>query len=268
MRLLVHAGFHKTGTTSIQRMLQRDRALLAPALRILLREDMHGLTEAARAWSAARDGVEWGLFRYEAARVLGALDPADPRPVLLCSEDLSGHMPGRHGLTAYDAAPRLMQGLMETAADLLGPGVARFEFVFTTRAAAPWVRSCHAQHICATRMTEDADSYARAFLPHADLQAMAAAVGRAVNPAPVHVAALEDFTDTPLGPIDALFEVLGLDPALRQQVQPIPAANVSVPGPVLAELLSLNRSDADWSVIKQRKRRLITRARRAAAGPA
>ncbi len=263
MRLIVHAGFHKTGTSSIQQTLAANRAALTPAYRIMLKDDMAGMTEAARAYSRTLDDVEWSLFLYEAAQVLGNLDPADTRPILMSCEDLAGHMPFRHAQTDYVAAPRIMAGMISVAQDTLGAGVASLEFLFTTRAPAPWVKSCYAQHVRATRMTDDLDTFRRTALPHADLNAMVDRIAAAVAPARVHRAALEDIATGPLGPLDALLDVAEVPADLRATLAPLPPANTSVPQDLLTELLAMNRSDTPWKTLRDEKKVLIRKSRRA-----
>ncbi|WP_088622158.1 hypothetical protein [Oceanicola sp. 22II-s10i] len=263
MRLIVHAGFHKTGTTSVQQTLDANRAALAPALRVMLKDDMKGMTEAARAYSRTQDEVEWALYLYETRAVFEALDPTDPRPVLMSSEDLSGHMPFRHALPDYGAAPRLVRGLAEVA-EAVHPG-ARIEFVFTTRAATPWVRSCWAQHVRAVQFTEDLDTYTARALPHADLDRMTDRIADAVLSHAVHRKRLEDVGDMPLGPLDPLLDIVGLPAEVRAAVQPQPRANPSMPEEVLRRLLKLNRSDRPWSEVKEEKKRIVRKAKRAAA---
>jgi hypothetical protein len=50
-RIVIHAGFHKTGTTSVQTMLDANRRILGRRLRIYLKSDFGSLTKAARAFS-------------------------------------------------------------------------------------------------------------------------------------------------------------------------------------------------------------------------
>lgn len=259
MRLLVHAGFHKTGTSSIQQTLAANRALLEREIRILLKPDIAGLAEAARAWSDGQRDVEWSMFVYEAAQVLAAIDPVDPRPVVISAEDLAGHMPGRLGLVDYAAAPLLMAGLIEVAREA-APS-ARFEFLFTTREAEPWVKSCHAQHVLAVRCTQDFEQYRAAALPHADLAAMARKIAAAVAPAPVHVSRLEDTADLPLGPLEALLDLARVSTVLRDRLESRPPANTALPPHILDRLLAMNRSDRPWSEIRHAKRHLARRAR-------
>lgn len=266
MHLCVHPGFHKTGTTSLQQALAANRAALAPAARVLLKGDMPGLTEAARAYARSGDAVNWALYRHECARLLETLDPGDPRPVLVSAEDLSGAMPFRHGQPDYAAAPRLMAGLRDIVAEVRP--AARLSLLYTTRAAAPWVRSCHAQHLAADRMTETLAEYTARALPHADLDAMADRIAAAVAPVPLHRVRLEDLAARPLGPLDALLDLAGIDPALRARLVPVPPANRALPRAVLDALLALNRTDRPWNEIRAEKAALIRRARQTASAPA
>ncbi len=54
-RIVIHAGFHKTGTTTVQQTLKAHATVLAPHLQVVLREDMEAVCEAARAYSLAPD---------------------------------------------------------------------------------------------------------------------------------------------------------------------------------------------------------------------
>lgn len=251
MRVLVHAGFHKTGTTSIQQGLRRNGRKLARFCRVLTRVQIEPVCEAARAASVTDDPAAMALFTFELAQMFEALDPADPRPVLISSEDLSGHMPGRFGLTGYSAAPRLMACIADVAGQVR-PGC-DLRFFFTTRAAEPWVRSCYAQHVRGIRFTEARDSYVARMLPLADLAAEVARIAAAV-PVPVHSVALEDWTGDRLGPLSALLTALELPAKLGDRLAPVGPANPSFPDPVLAQMLALNRSDlprAEWAAAKK-----------------
>ena len=110
----------KTGTTSVQTALTENAERLAPHLRVLLKPDFKPLTDAARACSVAPGDQSVAAVGRRAARVFRRLDRDDPRPVVLCSEDLSGHLPGRHGLCRYAAAPRIMATIAETARQRFG----------------------------------------------------------------------------------------------------------------------------------------------------
>lgn len=251
MRIVVHAGFHRTGTTSIQHMMRRNGRKLARHFRILTRRQAPALCEAARAYSLKHDPAELGLFTYEAAQVFETLDPGDPRPLVISSEDLSGHMPGRFGLTGYDAAPRLMATLEQVAGDCLPDP--RIAFFFTTRTPGPWLRSTYAQHVRAIRFTEDRDAYLSRMRPHADLAQAIARIADTVK-SPVHHAALESCANAPFGPFSPLLDVMQAPAKLRDRLTALPPSNPSFPDPVLDRMLALNRSDLpheDWVAAKK-----------------
>lgn len=251
-RVIVHAGFHKTGTSTAQTTLQRNRQLLAPHLQVILRPGMVAACEAARAFSERRDVLDMALFRYELARLTETWEAADRRPVLLASEDLGGHMPGRRGLSGYDAVPALMRALAETLVEAM-PG-AMVQFHFSTRAAAPWLASCYRQNLRTTRLTLDQATYARRFRASAALDAVVDAVAAAVAPCEVRRCALEACATRPLGPLAPLLDLVGLPETVRGALVPQPPANTALPQAVLDRFLALNRSGLDDAALRAAKR--------------
>lgn len=241
MQVIVHAGFHKTGTTTVQRALNQNRAALVPHVNIILRSDMVAVCEAARAYSASTDVLDLALFQYELAQLAEGWDRSDTRPVLLASEDLGGHMPGRRGLTSYAATPQLMQTLAETLAEIRPD--AQAQFFFSTRAAEPWLASCYVQHLRATRITQTSDEYTNAHRDSARLGIIIDRVAGAVAPHPVHHCALESSQTRPLGPLDPLLDLIGLPQAIRTRLIPHPPANIASPQAQIDQMLALNRSN-------------------------
>ncbi|MCA0870746.1 hypothetical protein LCL97_07920 [Seohaeicola saemankumensis] len=254
MRILIHAGFHKTGTTTVQQALRHNRAALKPHLRFLLRPAMVAACDSARAWSARRDPLDLALFRYELAQLAESWDPTDPRPLLLSSEDLAGHMPGRHGLTTYDATPQLMQVLADTLT--AARPEADLSFYFSTRGAANWLASCHAQHLAASRMTLSAADYATRYASSAGLDAVIDAVARAVAPHPVHRTPLEASRTRPLGPLDPLIDLIGLPAEPRATLILPPPANTRPSPARLDALLQLNRGPLPDRALRAAKKSL------------
>ncbi|WP_323777253.1 hypothetical protein [Leisingera sp.] len=259
LRLILHAGFHKTGTTTVQRCLQDNQPLLSPHLRIFLRNDMLALCEAARRWSATRNPVDFALFQFECAVLLEALDADDPRPVLLASEDLSGHMPGRHGLKDYGAAPLLMKCIQDTVLEL--QPAASICIFYMTRSAPEWLQSCHVQHLRASPLTLDAEEYVRQYAASADLQAIVSGTAQLSASAKISSAPLEAASAHRLGPISALLPHLGLPAAAIEAMKPVPPANTRPEPEILEELLALNRSGQPYSQIRIKKQAVLRRSR-------
>ncbi|WP_165937608.1 hypothetical protein [Antarcticimicrobium sediminis] len=258
MRVILHAGFHKTGTTTLQRALHHNRRALAAHLRLVPRDRMMPAGRSARAWSASRDPLDMALFHYELAEVMAGWDSTDPRPLVTSAEDLCGNMPGRHGVETYAAAAPLMAAIVETLAELHPK--AQPEFFFSTRAPQAWLASVHAQHLRAMRMTLSAEDFAQKFRSAADLDAVVDEIARSVAPCPVHRAALEQSAARPLGPLAPLLDLLELPENLRATLEPQPPANTAPPPDCTAELLRLNRSNMDAEALAAAKRALLAGA--------
>ncbi len=255
MRLIVHAGFHKTGTTSVQKMLRKNKRKLSHDLRLFTRPQMIPVCEAARAYSIQRSPMDLALLAYEWAQFLQSLPPDDPRPVLVSSEDLSGHMPGRHGLTGYDAAPALMKCLVDTAKECFqAPDITLF---FSTRAPVAWVRSCYAHHLRSTRITESRTEYEQHALPRGDLIHYVRAVRAAVPGIAVHHAALEATTKRRLGPLSPLLDLADVPSERRRKLIVVPPANVARKEGILQKLLHLNQSDLTDDALSTAKKQVL-----------
>lgn len=241
VRLVVHAGFHKTGTTTIQKTLAAHKPVLNDHARILLRRDTKALSEAARAYSISRSDFDLGLVRYEAA-VLA--EDWTSGTILMSSEDLSGHMPARHGLRDYSAAVPLTAAMTETWHTAC-PEI-KVIWAYTTRNATPWLASCHVQHLRSTRIVLDAQEYAAQYATSADLDGIVARVRREIPDTAVHSFALEDYGNNPVDPLLALAD---LPETVCAQITPHAPANTSPDLEKIAAFLALNRSDLpndDW----------------------
>jgi hypothetical protein len=260
LRLIVHAGFHKTGTTHLQKTLGRNRAALAPHARLFLREDMEGLCDAARAYSARPEPVELGLFEYEMALFCEALLACNAPPlILMSSEDLAGHVPGRHGLWGYEHAPKLMARMRAIALECLPH--ASVQFWFTTRDTLSWANSAYAQNVRATRFTMTRDAYAGRLADLGfDLRSEVARIAVAVAPAHVGQAGLDQIGNLPLGPAGAFLAHAGLGPEVTDQMRIAQGRNPSLPGEIIDQMLALNCSDLDDDALRQAKKSLIEAA--------
>ncbi|MDU8912947.1 hypothetical protein [Aestuariicoccus sp. MJ-SS9] len=260
-RIVVHAGFHKTGTTSVQSMIRENRSALQAHVRCYLKPDFEDLTGAARAFSIDPDARRLAAVGREAADVFGSFDPDDPRPVLMSSEDLSGHLPGRHGLDRYDAAPLIMAQLADAARARFGDALDLI-FFFSTRDRAAWLRSTWWQNLRSTRLTEDLPTYTAKIAAAADLPAILRDVAEAVAPATVAALPLEDSTKDPFGPLTPLLDLVQLPDAARAALTVLPPENQQPDLGLEQVFLALNRSDLRDKHVQEAKRSLRQMANR------
>lgn len=253
MRVLLHPGFHKTGTSSMQRGAMARMPRLARHLRFLNNDDLARATRAARRYSQTRDPQDLHRFAEAFDLCLDAVSPDDPRALLISSEDLSGYMPGHHGVITYDAAAPLMNVATATLAARFGTDAGIIVW-FTTRAPAAWARSAYYQILRAHRVTDSYESYHPVLAGASHLQEIVDEVAaRVQGRARVVTSAIEEIGPKPLGPLGEALALLGI-PATG--LAPLPAQNVQPEGAIDA-LLALNRSDLDDDALAEAKRRLI-----------
>ncbi|QUJ75802.1 hypothetical protein KDD17_12725 [Sulfitobacter albidus] len=257
-RIVLHAGFHKTGTSSVQATLRANRKTLMPACAIRLKGQMSELMSATRGYSTVGtpDALDKVRRRFDA--LLAGLPGMPRRTLLLSAEELSGHMPGRGDLTSYAAAPVLMYLFWERARDAFP--ATPFAMVFGLRDPADWQRSAWAEHVTSSSMTLSLAEFCDRY-PHApDLAGVVRDVTSRV-PAPVHSFALEDAAARRLGPADAVLDHCDLPDALRATLTPQPVQNARLSDDTLAALLEANRTHRAPEARSAAKRAILEDAR-------
>ncbi len=259
MRILLHPGFHKTGTSSLQRGAEVRMNQLAPHLRLMLTSDVIEAARAARRYSARPGDKTLRRFAETFADAISQIAPSDPRALLISCEDLSGYIPGNHEVPAYDAAPALMATAIDALHAHFGKA-ARITVFYTTRAPGPWQRSVWYQNLRALRITEDFDEYRPRLDRAAQLDDIATSVQtRLQGQADVVAAPIESCGSLPLGPLGVALDHLEIDTG---GLAPLPAQNIQPEG-AAHELLALNRSEMGAEALAQAKRDVIKRHRRA-----
>lgn len=259
-RVIVHAGFHKTGTSTVQRALRAHRARLAPLWQVGLEEDFPDAAASARAWSVGGDPVDLGLFQGLMADWLAARDLAGARGLVLSCESLAGEIPGRiGGCRDYRGGTVLLPALIAAIRAVLGP--VAVDVHLSTRAAEDWLDSLHWQLVRGGAVDEDHAPFTARMRPHADLAVQARAIGAAIAPDRLTIAALEDGTG-PEGPLAPLFDLMGLPPGLRAGWG-VTAANARPPGidriALADRFAAINRASPSRDAARTRKRAIMAR---------
>ncbi|MBY6162276.1 hypothetical protein KUV73_15425 [Mameliella alba] len=257
MRVLIHPGFHKTGTTSLQRGADSQRRVLEPRVRLLLPHDMEQVNFAARRLSLGVVPKRVTALREALAGLASGIDSQDPRPLLISSEHLSGLMPGRKSVTGYDAAPEVLSHVVDVLSDHLT--AASMTLWFTTRAPRPWLKSLYWQILRSQRLTEDLAGFSLRMQGAADHAAVVERVAARIGArAAVSATPLEACANGRLGPLGVALDRLGVStvglmPPDRQNVQPSDGVEA---------LLALNRSDMDDAALGRAKTDLLKDVRR------
>ncbi|MHC0054258.1 hypothetical protein [Actibacterium sp. D379-3] len=255
-RVVIHAGFHKTGTTSIQATLRANGPVLWPVMALALRGKIQPVVSAARGYSTWRDPISLAKAGTRFGAFVRGLELSPRRQLLISAEELSGHMPGRGDLADYSAAPDLMQCYADELEDIFGDRL-DLTFFFSLRQPGAWLKSVYWEHVKSSRMVLDFDDYAARYAGSADLPATIDEVCRAVTPHEVRSAWLEEVGDLPLGPATPLLDLMRLPDARRAALTPGPRRNVGRGDDLLQELLRINRSDLGPEAAKLAKATLL-----------
>ena len=260
-QVVIHGGFHKTGTTSVQAMLRENAEILAPHVQVFLKDGFENLTTRARSFSIDPGERTLAKVAKAAAQFFSGLDRDDPRPILLASEDLSGHMPGRHGLECYDSAGLVMRCISVSAFACFGDD-ADVTFYFSKRNRDTWLRSTWWQNLRSTRLTLDYETYAKRFDDAATLDEVLIDIAKDVAPAKVLSEQLEDVSQRLYGPLDPLLDILQTPQLDQSALTVLPPENVQPDAGIDAVFLALNQSKLSDEDIQEIKRSIRKRAMR------
>ncbi|MGR3372544.1 MAG: hypothetical protein ACU0BC_02525 [Pseudooceanicola nanhaiensis] len=157
-RIVIHAGLHKTGTSTLQAWLGAARGPLRPHAKIVLARGMQALLHACRACSTLPEPKSPAKLAARAEAFARGIAGLKGRALILSAEALPGRPPGRPGIDSCAAAPALLAEL--TAALARRFPRAAIPVALTTRAPGPWLRSAHREHVRSAGMTEDAAGFA------------------------------------------------------------------------------------------------------------
>ncbi len=256
-RIIFHAGFHKTGTTSVQATLRANRPLMKQQTTLRRRWHMQELMAAARGYSTWRDPLTLIKAQDRFEHVMDGVPAMPKRTLIMSAEEMCGHLPGRGDLMDYSAAPILLYAFWEIAqrrfpqADIM--------IYLTTRAPDAWLTSAYWEHVQSSDMTLDLDAFRERYRAAADLPAMVDEVASRV-PCPVHFAALEACKDLPHGPADPLLDLCDLPLSTRAELIQQPPANTRLEDGVLHALLAANRTHTSSDTRKAAKKAILAEA--------
>ncbi|MBI1417583.1 MAG: hypothetical protein GC146_10215 [Limimaricola sp.] len=261
-QILLHAGFHKTGTSSMQHFLWANRERLAPEADVLLLRHLQPVAKLCMGYARQRNPLLLADLAPALDTVLAEHPPGAGRHLVLSCEGLSGHLPGWPGVADYSAAP-------ETIGFIAGWLAARFphaelSVVLTTRDAEGWLYSAYRHHLLGQRLTLDWSDFATRMQGAADLIAAAVAIAEAVAEtapaAQVLTLPLEDAIRHPLGPGGALIEGLALSAPLRASLRAVGHGNRGPDKALWSQFLALNRRAMPDSALAKAKRDLAEAA--------
>lgn len=252
-RVLVHAGFYKTGTTSLQRFLGDNRAALTPWFAYYGPGDFHNAGAEARRYG--QEPFPGPLKRFRLALRSFLQGVPDAENIVLSRENFTGAMPGHRdwlgeALIGFPHAKPLLRDLKKELRRRFGPE-ARIETLFTTRERTAWLRSIHGHLLRSIRLEEDFEQFSARFAALGPLSKEARRLGAD------HVVALEDIALRHCGPAAAVLDLMGVPQTTQEALPAAQRANTGQDAGLQSEFLRLNRSDLPKPALKAAKEALL-----------
>lgn len=256
-RVIIHAGFHKTGTTTAQRFLMHNGEHIWPHHAIAVQHRIREPLQFALTYSTGAGRLALDEFRNRFNSFLKTLNLGGGRGLVISAENLAGMMPGKNQLVeGYAACPVLMKVVARCIEDVIDPKP-DMTFYFSTREKKAWLRSLWWHNLSKTRLTQNFNDFAGAIGPGCDQDGTIAQVQKAVAPYPVTSVALEHSSGQRFGPATPLIDLLNLPKSAQEALQNIPAENVMPPRKLVKEFLALNRSNLGNSDLAAHKHELL-----------
>lgn len=269
-RLIIHPGFHKTGTTSLQRVLELNVELLNPYVRVILKPAMEDVLQATKDYSnyaQSGDFRDWAGRQYYARvfsrrfrHLLKSNAQLDGKALLISSEELFGRLPGRDGIQDYRAAPMLARLMQSAVLSVFGNSVELTLFC-TTRQPDDWMQSTYAHLLQYSRLSMDFATFSKKYACASDLDKVLQQTVSQCGAARVHVSELETSATLPLGTASELLELLELPTETLQALQPAKILNVRLNDEDQTKLREMNSSDIDDEELAHQKRRYVRKQR-------
>lgn len=259
-RIIVHPGYHKTGTTSLQSFLITNRATLTPCFDFYGKADFPAAGAHARRYASQR--FPWTLWQFRRAfrRFLAPL--GHDRNIVISRETFSGAMPGHRDVygrmfESYGPAARpLANTIVAELRRKFGPE-AEITFVYTTRDAEPWIASVHGHLLRSIKLTDDFAMFRQRLSPLRGPEQEAEAMRRHLDPLPVVSVPLETYSGRQFGAAEVILDLMQVPPDVRARLCPVQRANAGQKPELRAAFLELNRSKMDKKSLRETKKALL-----------
>jgi hypothetical protein len=258
-QILLHPGFHRTGTSSMQHFLWLNREALAPYLTVRLTRHFKSVARLCTRYSVTQNPLDL-------TDMIGELDTAfaqEPVPtgrnLLISSEMFCGEIPGHGPVMDYTATPTLI-------AYLAGYLVERFpdaqiKVILTTRTADDWLFSAYRHVLRRSRVTLTREEFALTYQAAADFDAILQDIAEAIEPLDVLYLPLDHALQNTLGPGAALLDQLPLPDAIRDALKPVGIGAKGAEPHLWGQFLAMNRAEYPDDQVTAQKEQMAEAAK-------
>lgn len=264
LQVLIHPGFHKTGTTTLQRTVLHNRHVLENRVNFLLPDDLNEVGHLAKRYSMKPNSRTILKMKRALRLCFTRVSEHSDTPVLVSCEAFSGQIPGRKSVWAYEQTHQILAAMVDEVKKIYGDST-QVTIWFTTRNTHDWMKSIYWQNLRSNRITDDFTEYQKLLQPGSNLNAVVQKTRQHLGETAKVVST--DILDCHglLGPLGKALEILGVQ---KEGVAQIGNKNVQ-PRNGIDTLLRLNRSDLDDEELSITKRAYLdlTQSRRKRPAP-
>ena len=257
-QILLHPGFHKTGTSSAHHFLWVNRDALAPYFDLRMFRHLKEVSALCAQVSKTRDPLEM-MDIVELLDQSFATHPVNKdRDLLISCKGFCGHLPCNPTVPTYESVPMLMTVLAGYLADRFPD--AQVKVIFTTRDRDSWLFSMYRQQLRGHRLMLDFDEFANTYIKASDLLGIVNETAEALAPLPVMFMSMEDAVTHPKGPGGALVDQMNVPAKVKAKLLPVGTDNEGPDSNLWHAFLAHNRSTEPDRQVHQLKNLLAQNA--------
>lgn len=257
-QILLHPGFHKTGTSSMQHFMWVNRAALEPYFDLRMLRYLKPVVQLCAAYSRNHNPLALVDLVDLLDDVFTEFPVRDDRDLLISCEGLAGHLPGWPNVRDYSAVPILMTYIAGYLVERFPD--AQVKVLFTTRSANEWLYSAYRHHLRGQRLTLDFKEFEAEFSASSDLEKVISEVATALDPLPVLTMPMSDALRHPHGPGAALVDHMNVPQIVRDTLQSVGKGNEGPSDVLWEQFLKLNRSTLPNRAVANQKAALANAA--------
>lgn len=239
--ILLHPGFHRTGTSSMQHFLWLNRDLLAPHLTVRLTRHFKSVARLCTRYAITHNPLDLTDMIAELDTAFAQEPVPSNRNLIISSEMFCGEIPGHGPVADYSTAPTLITYLTGYLQERFPD--AHIRVILTTRDAEAWLFSAYRHVLRRSRVTMTRQVFADTYSAAADFDTLLSEIAEAIDPIEVLYLPLEHALKNPLGPGAALLDQLPLPDDLRDMLTPVGIGAKGAEPHLWGQFLAMNRAD-------------------------
>lgn len=246
-KIVLHTGFHKTGTSSIQHFLWANRDKFEHDTRLVMFRHLKAACELAQAFSSSQQL----LLVADLVQELESVFKGTEQSLIISSEGLLGHVPGWPKVHTYSAAETLLPTYIELLSEIFPD--AEVQVILTIRDSEDWLFSIYRHLLRDLRLRLGFSEFRAAYFAASLLTDLSKTLEERIAPIPVKVLRLEDIQRHPLGPGGAFVEAANYS---TDGFEPVGHGNAGADAALWHEFLRLNRSEFPDATVGEAKLKL------------